>query len=73
MPRLGWIAAIGSIAFFVGGLLATSVLIVVGGARTSAGTAAALTVVLIAAWLGGVVLALIGRVDRPPWRRPRVR
>lgn len=27
----------------------------------------------IAAWLRGVILALIGRVDRPPWRRPRVR
>ncbi|MGZ8501945.1 MAG: J domain-containing protein [Candidatus Limnocylindrales bacterium] len=73
VPRLGLIAAIGSLAFFGAGLLATPVLLAVGGARTTAGTTADLTVVLIAAWLGGVVLALIGRVDRPPWRRPRVR
>lgn len=73
VPRLGWIAAIGSVAFFVGGLLATPVLLAVGGARTTSGTAAALTVVLIAAWLGGVILALTGWADRPPWRRPRVR
>lgn len=73
LPRLGWIAAVGSVAFFVVGLLATPVLIVMGGSRTSPGTAAALTVVLIAAWLGGVALALMGRVQGPPWGRPRVR
>jgi hypothetical protein len=73
IPRLGWIAAVGSLAFFVVGLLATPALIVVGGARTTSGTAAALTVVLIVAWLGGVILAAIGRVGGPPWQSPRVR
>ena len=73
VARLAWIAAIGSVAFFVAGLLGTPVLLVLGGARTTSGTALALTVVLIAAWLGGVILAVIGRVDRPTWRGPRVR
>ena len=73
VPRLAWIAAVGSLAFFVVGFLATPALIVIGGARTTSGTAAALAVVLVAAWLGGVILATIGRVGRPPWQSPRVR
>jgi hypothetical protein len=73
VPRLGWIAAVASVAFFVGGLIATPVLVAVGGARTAPGTATALAVVLVAAWLGGVFLALTGRVEGPPWRPPRVR
>jgi curved DNA-binding protein CbpA len=72
IPRLSWVAAVGSLAFFGIGLLATPVLLVLGGARTTSETAAALTVVLIVAWLGGVILAAIGRVDRPPWQGPRV-
>ncbi len=73
VPRLGWIAAIGSLAFFVAGLIATPVLLAVGGTQTAAGTAGALTVVLVVAWLAGVALALSGRVDLPPWRHGRVR
>jgi hypothetical protein len=73
IPRLGWIAAIGSAAFFVVGIVATPVLLVLGGTRTPTGTASALTVVLVVAWLAGIALALSGRVDLPPWRRRRVR
>ncbi len=73
VQRLGWIAAIGAAASFVVGLIATPVLLVLGGARTATGTASALTVVLVVAWLGGVALALSGRVDLPPWRQRRVR
>jgi curved DNA-binding protein CbpA len=73
IPRLSWVAAVGSLAFFGAGLLATPVLLVLGGARTTAGTAVALTVVLIVAWLGGAILAAIGRVGEPPWQGPRVR
>ncbi|MEO8230239.1 MAG: hypothetical protein ABI628_10825, partial [Chloroflexota bacterium] len=72
IPRLSWVAAVGSLAFFAVGVLATPVLLVLGGARTTSGTAAALTVALIVAWLGGVILAAIGRVSRPPWQGPRV-
>jgi curved DNA-binding protein CbpA len=72
IPRLSWVAAVGSLAFFIVGLLATPVLLVLGGARTTSGTAAALTVVLIVAWLGGVILAAVGRAGRPPWQGPRV-
>jgi hypothetical protein len=73
VARLAWIAAIGSIAFFVAGLLGTPFLLVLGGARTTTGTAMALTAVLVAAWIGGVILALTGRIDRPPRGNPRVR
>jgi curved DNA-binding protein CbpA len=73
VPRLGAIAAVGSIAFLGVGLVATPVLLVIGGAQTRAGTAAALAVVLVAAWLAGIALALSGRVDLPPWRGRRVR
>ncbi len=73
VPRLGWIAAIGSLAFFIVGLIATPVLLALGGSQTPAGTADALTVVLVVAWLAGVALALSGRVDLPPWRHRRVR
>jgi len=73
IPRLGWIAAIGSLAFFIVGMIATPVLLAMGGSQTPAGTADALTVVLVVAWLAGVALALSGRVDLPPWRHRRVR
>ncbi len=72
VPRLAWIAAVGSLAFFVIGLLATPALLVIGGARTASGTATALVIVLVVAWLGGVILAATGRVGRPPWRSPRI-
>jgi hypothetical protein len=73
VPRLGVIAAVGSVAFLGLGLVATPVLLAVGGAQTREGTAAALTVVLVVAWLAGIALALSGRVDLPPWRGRRVR
>jgi cytochrome b561 len=73
LPRLGVIAAYGAGAFLLVGFGATPVLLAFGGAHTAAGTAAALGVVLIAAWVGGVALALSGRVELPPWRWPRAR
>ncbi len=73
VPRLAVIAAYGAIAVLLVGLAATPILLAVGGARTPAGTATALGVVLVAAWIGGVILALSGRVELPPWRGPRAR
>ena len=73
LPRLALIAAYGSGAFLAVGLLATPVLIAVGGAQTPDGTAAVLRIVLAAAWLGGIWIALSGRVELPPWRSRRVR
>ncbi len=71
VPRLGAIGVYGAAAFFVVGLLGTPVLLAIGGAHTPSGTAGALAVVLILAWVGGVLLALSGRVDLPPWRGAR--
>ncbi len=71
VPRLGLIAAYGTAAFLFIGLMATPVLIAIGGAQTTEGTAAVLRVILVAAWLGGIGLALSGRVELPPWRPSR--
>ena len=71
VPRLAAIGAYGSGAFFLAGLLGTPVLLAIGGAHTPSGTAALLAVVLVVAWVGGVVLALSGRVELPPWRAAR--
>ena len=65
--------SVGALVFLLVGLAATPILLAVGGARTPTGTATALGVVLVAAWIGGVVLALSGRVELPPWRGPRAR
>lgn len=73
LPRLALIAAYGTAAFLLVGLIATPVLIAIGGAQTPEGTAAVLRLALVAAWIGGIGLALSGRVDLPPWRGPRVR
>ncbi len=73
VPRLGAIAALGSASFLLVGLVATPILLVVGGTRTPEGTAGALAVALGLAWLGGVVFGLSGRVELPSWRGPRVR
>jgi len=73
VPRLGAVLGLGGAAFLLGGLAATPVLLVLGGAQTAEGTAGALAVVLAVAWLAGVALGLSGRVDLPPWRAPRVR
>ena len=73
VPRLGWIAAIGSLAFFVVGMIATPLLLAIGGAQTAPETAGVLTVVLAVAWLAGIALAVSGRVGLPPWRQRRVR
>jgi len=62
VPRLGWIAAVGATAFFIGGLLATPLLLVLGGAQTPEGSGVALRVVVALAWLGGIALALTGRL-----------
>ena len=71
VPRLGLIAAYGTAAFLLIGFVATPVLIAIGGAQTTEGTAAVLRVILVAAWLGGIGLALSGRVELPPWRPSR--
>ena len=47
VPRLGWIAAIASVSFFIVGMVATPILLALGGVRTPDGTASALTVVLV--------------------------
>ena len=73
IPRLGAIAAVGAVAFLGVGLVATPVLLAIGGAQTREGTAAALAVVLVVAWLAGIALALSGRIDLPPWPGRRVR
>ena len=74
MPRLGAIAAVGAVAFLGVGLVATPVLLAIGGAQTREGTAAALAVVLVVAWLGrDRACRCSGRVDLPPWRGRRVR
>ena len=73
LPRLGAIAAYAAASFLIVGLVATPILLALGGAQTPAGTRTVLGIVLIAAWLGGVALALSGRVELPPWRGPRVR
>ena len=72
VPRLGAIAAYGAGAFLLVGFAATPVLLALGGARTPAGTATALGIILIVAWVGGVILALSGRVELPPWRGSRL-
>jgi hypothetical protein len=73
VPRLGAIAAYAAASFLIVGLAATPILLALGGAQTPAGTRTVLGIVLIAAWVGGVALALSGRVELPPWRGPRVR
>lgn len=62
VPRLGWIAAVAATAFFIGGLLATPLLLILGGSQTPEGSGVALRIVVALAWLGGVVLALTGRL-----------
>ncbi len=73
VPRLAWITASGSLAFLAAGLLGAPALLALGGARTPEGTSAALSVVLVVAWLAGVGFALSGRLALPPWRPARVR
>ena len=73
VPRLGAIAAYAAASFLIVGLAATPILLALGGAPDAGRDRTALGIVLIAAWVGGVALALSGRVELPPWRGPRVR
>jgi hypothetical protein len=73
-PRLAWIAASGSVMLIaLTAPLAAILTAGSGGRPPSAATTELLLVAMVVGWLGGVGIALCGRIPLPPWRAARVR
>jgi DnaJ domain len=73
-PRLAWIAASGSIVLLCLTLPLAAILTAGSGGRPpSAATTELLYAAMAVGWLGGVGIALSGRIPLPPWRAARVR
>ncbi|HLY15130.1 MAG TPA: hypothetical protein VKR24_12335, partial [Candidatus Limnocylindrales bacterium] len=73
-PRLAWIAASGSVLLLCVAVPLAAVLTAGSGGRPpSAETTGLLYAAMAVGWLGGVGIALSGRIPLPPWRAARVR
>jgi hypothetical protein len=73
-PRLAWIAASGSVMLIaLTAPLAAILTAGSGGRPPSSATTELLLVAMVVGWLGGVGIALSGRIPLPPWRAARVR
>jgi hypothetical protein len=73
-PRLAWIAASGSIVLLCLTVPLAAILTAGSGGRPpSAATTELLYAAMAVGWLGGVGIALSGRIPLPPWRAARVR